>query len=350
MIPPPRKIPPDLVSLLRLGKVLSIPPQDYLISLLERGWSLHDQAVGFGETLGTDGIDSLIRTMAFSWSSGTWNKGLWHGFMDPSLDCALWVLRYIVWHHPHHRDEAASAASGLGVHPWSVEPSFRSSRNPPLGDPGPLQQWLRGVVVPDLPDHLRLMDLAVDRRFQMATLPQGLQAINLHLRNNASLTYLSWAIRTNHLQVTDCPNLQSLGPAIQACDARFARLPALVKGPGLLRSQGEMRFEWCEHLEELCLEGVVDQLTLTSCHNLRKLSGPIRIRRLVIQDCEGLSLTDLTCPPQEVVVQGTPLTVSSELTAESGSSPPSDLPEASSVLLPRTSPATDGPDTNWPGP
>ena len=334
MTRPPRQIPPELVALLRLGTALSIPPQEHLRALLESKWPMHDLGAGFGEVLGPEGSDALIRTMAFSWSSDVWKKGLWHGFMEPRLDCPLWALRYVVWHHPDRRAEAYSAASELGVHPWSVEPSIRSSRYPPQGGPGPLDQWLRRDIVSHLPENLRLVDLTIDRRFCLESLPEGLQAVNLHLRNNESLRHILWAINANHLQVTDCPNLESLGPAIQAFYARFARLPAMAKGPGLLRSQGEMRFEWCEHLEELCLEGVVDQLTLTSCPNLRELSGPIRIRRLVIHDCEGLSHLDLPCPPQEVVVQNSPRSVSSEAPGKPGSLPSSDRNRGSSILLP----------------
>lgn len=299
--------PPDLVALLRLGEALSIPPEDNLLSLIERGWPIHDLAVGFSDVMGTAGCDALIRTMAFFWSSDTWSKGQWHGFMDPSVDCPLWVLRYVMWHFPELRAGAATAAATMGVHPWSVEPSFRSRLHLLQGGTDGLHPSLMEKLVSSFPEHLRLVDLAVDQRFHLEYLPKALQAINLQVRNNASLRHLDWPITANHLQVTDCPNLRTIGPSVQAFYARFARLPALEKGPRLLRSQGEVRFEWCEGLKELWLEGEVDQLTISSCHHLRRLTGPVQIRRLAIHDCPALRHPYLYCAPKEVIIQESPL-------------------------------------------
>jgi len=257
--------------------------------------------------MGISGCDALIRTMAFSWSSDTWCKGSWHGFMDPAVDCPLWALRYIVWNFPDLRSEAASAAVMLGVHPWSVEPSFRSRLRLARSGTDRLYPSLTENLVSSIPEHLRLVDLAVDRRFRLDFLPEALQAINLQVRGIASLRYLDWPITANHLQVTDCRNLRTLGPSVQALYARFARLPALEMGPRLLRSQGEIRFECCEGLEELLLEGEVDRLTISSCHHLRRLAGPIQIRRLAIHDCPALRGPFLYCPPKEVIIRESPL-------------------------------------------
>jgi hypothetical protein len=216
----------------------------------------------------------------------------------------------MVWHHPDCRAEAAALALVMGIHPWSVEPTMGSTKRQLKGDQGWLNRWLREGTVTNLPENLHLVDLAINQRFWLGTLPKGLQAINLHIRNAPILKDLNGVIRANHLQVTDCPSLQALCPTIQAFYARFARLPVLEQGPRFLRSQGEVRFEGCERLTGLHLDGTADVLTIAFCPSLRELSGSIRIRRLVVQHCPSFSCAGLLTSPQEVDIQECPRPVS----------------------------------------